>query len=171
VAAPVLRTVGERWHQGEMRPLEEHIVSVGVRRALLYLMDMFEPDPSAPVMVIGTLSDELHEFGAMMAGVVAAEEGWRVMLLGTSLPAEEIAAAALRSHARVTAISTVYSPAIDRTLSSIAQLSERVRGRSTLITGGHALDDHAARIADAGARHVTSFDELRSLVRLEYSAA
>lgn len=171
VAAPMLTSVGERWHQGEMRPLEEHIVSLGVRRVLLYLMDMFEPDAAAPTMVIGTLSDELHEFGAMMAGVVAAEEGWRVVLLGASLPPEEIAAAAIRSNARITGISTIYSPAIDRTLSSLARLTELLRGRSTVITGGHALDAHAARIADAGGRHVTNFDEMRALVRIEHSAA
>lgn len=171
IAAPLLKTVGDRWHKGELRPLEEHVVSVGVRRVLLYLMDMFDPDPSAPTIVIGTLSDELHEFGAMMAGVIAAEEGWRVMFLGPSLPAEEIAAASIRSQARVTAISTLYSPAVDRTLSSLAILGERLRGRSQLITGGAALDPHAARISDMGGRHVNTFDELRKLVRVEHNAA
>jgi DNA-binding transcriptional MerR regulator/methylmalonyl-CoA mutase cobalamin-binding subunit len=171
IAAPMLKTVGERWHKGEMRPLEEHIVSVGVRRVLLYLMDMFDPDPAAPTIVIGTLSDELHEFGAMMAGVIAAEEGWRVVFLGPSLPAEEIAAAAIRSNARVTAISTIYSPAVDRTLASLTQLGERLRGRSQLITGGTALEPHAARIGELGGRHVNDFDELRMLVRVEHNAA
>jgi MerR family transcriptional regulator, light-induced transcriptional regulator len=171
VAAPMLKTVGERWHKGEMRPLEEHIVSLGVRRVLLYLMDMFDADPEAPTMVIGTLSDELHEFGAMMAGVVAAEEGWQVVLLGASLPAQEIAAAALRCDARITAISTIYSPAVDKTLSSLAMLHDRLSGGSTLITGGHALDAHAARIADLGGRHVSNFDDLRALMRVEHSAA
>ena len=171
LAVPILRTIGDRWHQGELRPLEEHVMSVGIRRTLLYLMDMFDPGNSAPTMVIGTLSDELHEFGAMMTGVIAAEEGWRVVFLGPSLPADEVAAASLRSNARITAISTIYSPAIDKTLASLAKLNDQLKGRSTLITGGHALDVHAGRIGELGARHITGYEELRELVRLEYSAA
>jgi MerR family transcriptional regulator, light-induced transcriptional regulator len=171
LAVPILRTVGERWHLGEMRPLEEHIMSVSMRRTLLYLTDMFEPMEGAPTMVIGTLSDDLHEFGAMMAGVVAAEEGWRAIFLGSSLPAEEVAAASIRCNARVTAISTIYSPAIDKTLASLATLNEQLRGRSRLLTGGNALDAHADRIEELGGRHITDYDVFRELARLEYSAA
>jgi MerR family transcriptional regulator, light-induced transcriptional regulator len=171
LAVPVLRTVGERWHQGQMRPLEEHIMSVGIRRALLYLLDMFDPAPDAPTMVIGTLTDEFHEFGALMAGVVAAEEGWRVVLLGTSLPAAEIVAAAQRANARVAAISTVYSPAVDKTLAGVGVLAQQLSGTTEVITGGYALNAHAQRIADLGARHILDFEELRTMARIEYSAA
>lgn len=169
VAQPLLSSLGERWQQGGLRPLEEHIVSVGVRRVLLWLMDMFDPAPGAPAIVFGTMPDELHEFGAMMAGVIAAEERWRVIFLGPSLPAEEIAAAALRSNARITAVSTVYSPAVHESIESIQELTKLLDGKCTVITGGRALAPHAERIEAFGARYIYKFDDLRALLRLEQS--
>lgn len=107
VVVPLLHRVGALWEQGVLRPAQEHVVSTAVRQVLDWLLGEFEPGEAAPILVSSTPSGELHEFGAMLASVVAADAGWRVLYLGPSLPPGEIAAAALLSAASVVAVSVV----------------------------------------------------------------
>ncbi len=107
VVGPLLERVGELWEEGSMRPAQEHVVSTAVRQVLDWLLGRYEAPAEAPLMVACTPAGELHEFGAMLAAVVAADAGWRVLYLGPSLPAEEIAVAAEQSGASVVAVSVV----------------------------------------------------------------
>ncbi len=71
VVGPLLDRVGELWEAGEMRPAEEHVVSTAVRQVLDWLLGRYEASRDAPLLVVGTPAGELHEFGAMLAAVVA----------------------------------------------------------------------------------------------------
>jgi hypothetical protein len=50
----------------------------------------------------------LHELGALLVAASAANLGWQVIYLGASLPAPEIAGAALQRRARAVTLSLVY---------------------------------------------------------------
>jgi DNA-binding transcriptional MerR regulator/methylmalonyl-CoA mutase cobalamin-binding subunit len=113
VVGPLLHRVGELWEEGSMRPAQEHVVSTAVRQVLDWLLGRYDASSDAPLVVTGTVAGELHEFGAMLASVVAADVGWRVLYLGPSLPAEEIAMAASRSGASVVAVSVVDGEDLD----------------------------------------------------------
>lgn len=107
VCLPLLQRVGDWWETGRLRPMEEHVVSVAVRRVLSWLMDQVPPGPGAPAIVLTTLQGEHHELGAMLAGVLAAVEGWRPIYLGPNLPPDEVAAAVRRASAGAVGISMV----------------------------------------------------------------
>lgn len=74
VVGPLLARVGELWEEGSMRPAQEHVVSTAVRQVLDWLLGRYEAPRRAPLMVASTLAGDLHEFGAMLASVVAADE-------------------------------------------------------------------------------------------------
>ena len=78
---------------------------------------------NAPVLVVATPSGQLHELGALLVGAAAANLGWHVTYLGASLPAAEIAGAALQNRARAVALSLVY-PEDDPTLEDELDLSK-----------------------------------------------
>lgn len=158
VVGPLLARVGELWEEGAMRPAQEHVVSTAVRQVLDWLLGRYEASADAPLMVVGTPEGELHEFGAMLAAVVAADAGWRVLYLGPSLPAEEIAAAADQSGATVVAVSVVdgESEDQDRAAEELERLRSSLPDGVLLVVGGR-------RSASVVPRGMTVVEDLGSL--------
>ncbi len=135
VVTPLLERVGALWAQGTLRPAQEHVVSAAVRQVLDWLLGQFAWTPSEPLLVVGTPAGEQHEFGAMLAGVVAADAGWRVLYLGPSLPGAEIALAAERAGAAVVGLSVVAAePAV--ALESVAEVRRRLPAGVLVLVGG-----------------------------------
>ena len=94
------------------------------------------PEPDAPLLVSTTLAGELHEFGVLLASVLAAEAGWRVLYLGPSLPAGEIARAAASSRAHAVAVSVVDERPATELMAELGSLRERLPARVRLLVGG-----------------------------------
>ncbi len=164
VVSRFLRGVGERWHDGGLSPAHEHMASAVLRRVLAWLTDSYTARPRAPRVVVCTPAGELHEFGALLAGAAAAQEGWRVVQLGASLPATDIAAAAAQVDARVVALSVVY----DGGAAVIDELRETARTlpRGTaLLAGGAAIGHQATALGDAGVRVLPDMPALRHALR------
>lgn len=107
VLLPALNEVGQRWETGQFSIAQEHGASAVLRTQLGALMRLYTPEVGARAVVCATLSSELHEFGALAAGLLAAGRGWRVLYLGPNLPSEEIAEAAVRARAELVLISIV----------------------------------------------------------------
>lgn len=162
VVAPLLARVGDLWESGELRPAQEHVVSTAVRQVLDWLLGRYDAPPSAPLVVVGTPAGELHEFGAMMAAVMAAEAGWRVLYLGPSLPAEEVAVAAERAGASAVAMSVVDGEAakVDRAGEELRVLRSLLPERMLLVTGGR----RSPSLTPEGATRVTELDGFRKVL-------
>ena len=161
VVGPLLHRVGDLWERGELRPAQEHVVSTAVRQVLDWLLARYEAPPSAPLMVVGTPSGEQHEFGAMLAAVVAADAGWRVLYLGPSLPPEEIALAAERAGAAVVAVSLVdgAEEEPEAGYDVLTDLRASVPAGVLVVAGGR----RAARVPD-GVTRVEDLEGLRSVL-------
>jgi len=106
VALPLLAAVGERWSSGDLTIGQEHLVSNALRGLLGALLRARGGAATAPLVLAG-VSGERHEFGLLVVGVLAAERGIRVHLLGTDLPAAEIIATAHKLEAAVVGLSFV----------------------------------------------------------------
>ena len=70
---------------------------------------------------------------------MAAEQGWRAIYLGPSLPAAEIAGAAMQNQARVVALSIIYTaddhPNVERELYDLRRF---LRKDVAVLVGGRA---------------------------------
>jgi MerR family transcriptional regulator, light-induced transcriptional regulator len=55
VLLPLLQEVGDRWHTGELSPAQEHVVSMSARRVVMWLIDAYDSEPGAPVVLITTV--------------------------------------------------------------------------------------------------------------------
>jgi MerR family transcriptional regulator, light-induced transcriptional regulator len=154
VVHPLLVRVGDLWEAGALRPAQEHVVSAAVRQVLDWVLADMALSADGPLLVLGTVDGELHEFGAMLAGVVATDAGWRVLYLGASLPAEELALAAERSGARALGVSVVSSDAA-RVSRELATLRSLVPDGVRLWVGGRrsegTVPEGATRVADLAA--------------------
>ena len=158
---PLLYEVGERWHRGQLRPSHEHAVSIAVRRVLTFLLSAYEPKADAPTLVTTTITGDPHEFGAMLASVLAGEAGWRVLYLGASLPADEIARAAAVSGASAVAVSAVDDRGADLLVREFERLRAQLPDRVRLLAGGRAVEQYATQLAPIAGLEVIDLQELR----------
>ena len=83
---PLLQEIGRGWQAGRVPPSTEHIASVAIRRFLEWMSSTNQKDQGPPLAITGTPAGQQHEFGALLAGVVAAYEGWRCLLYTSPSP-------------------------------------------------------------------------------------
>ena len=165
VIAPLLLTIGSRWHEGLLRPAHEHLASAVVRRTLAWMMENGAPAATAPSLVVATLAGQTHELGAMLAAAAASSHGWRVMYLGVNLPTDDIALAANHTRASAVALSFVYPTDDPAIAGALRGLRSALPASTTIIAGGSAAPSYAAALAAVGASRFESIGELRSWLR------
>ncbi len=106
VLAPVLQELGRMWLLGEAGIAEEHVGSRTVEEALVRLRRYASPRPSnGKTALVASVEGNLHDIGARMVGDQLEFRGWRVIFLGQSVPAADIAMAAVVYKADVVALS------------------------------------------------------------------
>ncbi|MDG2283163.1 MAG: MerR family transcriptional regulator [Longimicrobiales bacterium] len=167
---PLLQEVGRGWQAGRMGPSSEHIASVAIRRFLEWMSSTNQKDTRAPLALTGTPAGQRHEFGALLAGVVAAYEGWKVRFLGPDLPAAEIARAAEKLDARMVALSAVH-PRLDATgVQEVLEVRRRLPMSVKVVVGGAGADPHRDRWRDANIVSPSSFIDFRDTLRVPTDA-
>jgi methylmalonyl-CoA mutase cobalamin-binding subunit len=162
VVVPLLHRVGDRWAQGRITPAHEHVLSAQVGRVLAWLAESLPVPPGAPDAVAVAPRGHRHEFGALLAAVAAAQEGWRVTYLGADLPAADIATAAAIRGARVVLLSAVLEDDADALHTEVREIRAAVAESVTLFVGGPGAQAAAVPLRRAGAVPLRDLDELRA---------
>jgi cobalamin-dependent methionine synthase I len=109
-------------------------------------------------MVLATPAGERHEFGLLLAALLASAHGWRVVFLGGDVPAAEIALAVTLTKARVLALSlaTGHIGINDE----LAALSRLVPVSTRVWIGGAGAAKHIELITRANWILVHTLEEL-----------
>lgn len=162
ILVPLLDEVGKAWASGRFGPSSEHLASVTIRRYLEWLSDAVQVGGKAPLAVTGTPSGQRHEFGALLAGVLAAGEGWRLRFLGPDLPAEEIHRASDTLGASLVVLSAIHPRLPLETAESIATLRAELPSRVDLVVGGRGAEPHRDLWSRSGVLHFHDMNEYRS---------
>jgi DNA-binding transcriptional MerR regulator/methylmalonyl-CoA mutase cobalamin-binding subunit len=158
---PLVYKVGDLWHSGEIRVANEHLASSVIRGFLYNLLDSYSLNDSAPVLVTATPRGQEHELGALIAGVVAASSGWKVIYLGSNLPAEEIGAVVSHLNAKVVALSIVY-PNDDLHLKhELKKFKHLLSDGVSIIVGGRAANGYLDVLDEISAIVVKDSRQLR----------
>ncbi len=137
VVGPLAQRIGDLWRDGTITAAHEHFASAVIRNFLVRNYKPFVFSKDMPTLVVATPAGQLHELGAVMVAAAANDLGWRVVYLGTSLPAAEIAGAALQNQARAVALSIVY-PEDDASLDSELKNLHRFIPGTAILAGGRA---------------------------------
>jgi len=90
--AAVLEEIGERWTEGSLSILEEHVASERLSRILAQVSDQLPSRPGAPRLLLTTAEGEEHTLGLSLAEMVIREHGWPVLWAGRRVPLSEIVA-------------------------------------------------------------------------------
>lgn len=160
VVAPLVQRIGDLWREGTITAAHEHFASAVIRIFLGHSALPFAGSDSAPVLVVATPTGQIHELGALLAGAVAANLGWRVTYLGASLPAAEIAGAARQNRARAVALSLVYPEDDPRLSGELSRLREFLAPEVPLLIGGRALPGYRDILEEIGAVQLKDLAQL-----------
>jgi DNA-binding transcriptional MerR regulator len=154
-ALPLMRIVGERWHEGKCRIAQEHMLTNLLSGLLSSLVRTYSPSNPPARVLLGTPRNERHAFPTLAAAMLTAVGGLGIIYLGTDLPAADIVLAARKSEADVVLLSLSATPVGD-VLEDLNQV-ERKTPRSTGLWLGGAPE---LKIAEAvqGSRWVVLDD-------------
>ena len=161
VIAPLVQRLGDLWSGGVLRMAHEHFATAVLRSFLLNPARQYAGVNARATLVATTPQGQLHELGAVMAAALAAEQGWRVVYLGPSLPAAEIAGIASQNHARAVALSIVYpddDPNVERELHDLRRLLPK---NVAVLVGGRAAEHYRAAIEAIGAILIKDLAQLQ----------
>ncbi len=164
VAAPLAQALGSLWRDGTITAAQEHFATVVLRTYLATAAQIFAASGNEPVLVVATPSGQLHELGAMLVAASAANLGWRVIYLGASLPAAEIAGAVLQSRAKAVALSLVYPENDSRMEGELVRLRELLPAGTGLIIGGRAIAAYRPILDKIGAVPAQDLPRLLSVL-------
>ena len=160
--APLFEEIGARWERGELSIAHEHAASQLLRTELGALLRNSANQPSERTLVAATLPGEQHEFGALLASLLAAAHGFRVVYLGANLPVADIGRAVRDAGARLVLISVVNQ--LDESgLAELTTLREGLPRGTTLCVGGRGALSGKKGLATSRIRHFDSLEELESL--------
>jgi methanogenic corrinoid protein MtbC1 len=150
------------WHEGSIRVANEHLASAVIRSFLANLIDQHNPLENAPIVITATPRGQDHELGALIAAVVAAAAGWKVIYLGPNLPVEEIVAVSENLEAKVVALSIVYPNDDPQLRKDLLNLKRMLQENISLIVGGRAASGYFDVLDEIGAISVKDTKQLRT---------
>jgi methanogenic corrinoid protein MtbC1 len=162
---PLLVEIGDRWEHGTMRVNHEHMASAVIGSLLTNIQATALAADNAPPILVASPVRQFHELGGLMASAAAAAEGWKVTYLGSNLPAEEIAAAALQKGVGVIALSIVYpadDPHLERELTRLRRL---IGDGPQVIVGGRAASSYRSALETISAHLVEDISNFRMTLR------
>jgi len=90
LVTPLLRTLGERWKARAGGVAEEHFFSVILRNKLGARINHLNAHGTGPLLLICCLPGEHHEIGMLFFALAALSHDYRVLVLGSNLPLEQI---------------------------------------------------------------------------------
>jgi len=148
-ALPLMRTVGERWHEGKCSIAQEHLLTNLLTGVLASLVRTYSPSNPPARVLLATPANEHHAFPILAAAMLTAAGGLGAIYLGTDLPAADIALAARKSEADVVLLSLSFAPKFE-VLEDLIYVADKAPSAADLWLGG-SPELHLDR-ATAGSR-------------------
>jgi DNA-binding transcriptional MerR regulator/methylmalonyl-CoA mutase cobalamin-binding subunit len=158
VALPLMRQVGEGWHDGRVSIGQEHLVTAEIRSLVGALARLREPAPGAPRVLIATPEGDTHELGALVAALLATGAGAAPFYFGAGLPPRELVAAAKRLHPRAVVLSMAGAEPREGVAESVAELARTLPAGTACWVGGAGAQSARPILAAAGVLVFDDFD-------------
>jgi methanogenic corrinoid protein MtbC1 len=134
-ALPLMRTVGERWHEGKCSIAQEHMLTNLLTGVLASLVRTYFPSNPPARILLATPTNERHAFPTLAAAMLIAAGGLGAIYLGTDLPAADIVLAARKSEADVVLLSLSSAPSSE-VLDELSYIARKVPRSAVLWLGG-----------------------------------
>lgn len=154
-AGPLMTEVGRAWVNGTLEIRQEHFASACLSDFLREVREPFDHQARGPRVAAAMIPGDAHEGGLLMACVLMAYRGFRVIYLGPNTPVEQIAAAATTGNIEIVAVSVSLGRSRRRAPKDLERLRKLLPRGVRLWVGGAG--------APPSLDGVERFDSLESL--------
>lgn len=151
VLVPVMRSVGDLWHAGELSVAQEHFASQKLGTVLRDLVRLASQTDATDRAVFACFSDDEHELGLLGLALRFAEWGWRPVVLGARTPPSGIRSAAEGLSPKLVALSVTVTPARPRARALLDEYAAAC-GDVPWIVGGTGAPPLADLVERSGGR-------------------
>lgn len=165
IVAPMLEEIGRRWESGEFRVAHEHLATAALRSFLGGLQPAYPEAMEGPLLVVATPAGQVHELGALLVAKTASNDGFKVLYLGSNLPAEEIAAAVKQQNAQCLALSLLFPAEEAKLFSELERLSRLLPSDFRWVCGGRAARLYQEKLRSLGCEVLSSLADFRAWLR------
>lgn len=149
VVAPIMREVGQRWHDGSLSVAQEHLVSEALGQLLHQLLPIVQPEEGERVALLACFADELHTLPLYGIAFRLAQWRYRSVVLGARTPPEAVASAVASIHPALVGLSLTMAPPLDEAKRLVARYAEAC-GEVPWLVGGRGVRAIAPLVAAAG---------------------
>lgn len=136
VAAPFMAEVGDAWRRGDIEVRHEHFAAACMRGLLHELRQPYDHTARGPRVVASALPGDQHDIGLLMAALVLALRGRRVLYLGADLPVEDTVRTAMIQRCEAVAVSVSSAYDAERAATEVARMRDQLPGDIALWVGG-----------------------------------
>lgn len=99
------QAVGDAWARGELTVEREHAYTEAIQWLLRDALAQLDDPAGSPRILLGTLPDEEHGLGLLMAAALFALQGAHCLHLGPRMPLDSLVRAAVEQRADIVAVS------------------------------------------------------------------
>lgn len=144
VVLPCMRTIGERWVQGQTSVAQEHFATSLIRGRLLGLARGWSCG-SGPRALLSCPPGEHHDLGLLCLGLTLRRKGWRITYLGADTPLDTTVEAATALDPNL----VVIAGTLPEHMQTLGAALERTRVPSPLALAGPGATPEVADEAGA----------------------
>ena len=149
VLAPVLRQVGERWHEGKLGVAQEHLATQKMGTMMRDLVRQLPGAAATRSVVLACFVDDDHELGLLATAIRVAEKGRRPIFLGARTPPAAVASAVAAARPELVALSLTLTPPRARARKLLAEYATAC-GAVPWIAGGAGIGPIADLVEELG---------------------
>ncbi len=158
---PLMRQVGQRWSEGSLRIMHEHLASNVVHAHLCHMLDYPAPTSAQlPRILIAAPAGQWCYLGALAVAVISQDHGWEPVFLGPNLPSEDIAAASATLNPQLIALSVTCRVNDAFMQNELSRLSDLLENDCPLIFGGQASETYRREIEAIGGQVCATPEDL-----------
>lgn len=132
---PILRSIGDLWHQGRIGISGEHSVSQTIHR-LLAEDHPLQNGIERPQALVACMPKDYHEIGAIAALRLLQKSGWRALYLGADSSIDIVRLACTRRQAQLVLLSCVVEQSPEDMKSLIDKIVKELLPMTTVVIGG-----------------------------------
>ena len=169
ILQPVLKEVGELWHQNKISVAQEHYCSSFAQTLMLqFYNDLFQNPRINRKIVIACPEGELHQIGARMISDLFERKGWNSIFLGSAVPIQDIIRTLDEELPEICALSISMPEGLPACCSAVKAIKEKFP-KILVSVGGRAFEQVEEPLIKTGADIFSkNFDELYKKIEASY---
>ena len=162
VLFPLLRLIGELWHEGGISISGEHHVTRCIRQHLVTGLRAGSQH-GQPQALLACVPGEYHEVGALTAAFLLQNRGWQITYLGPNVPFEVLQMALRRTQAALIIMSCTTDPGPERGRQWCETIAQRLAPFSQVMVGGAGFSGYSDLLAQHEILYLRQMKDVKSL--------